>query len=240
MNDTLRRALAEARLRDTDVATELGVDPKTVQRWLAGRIPHARHRWGLADMVGKHENDLWPDLDGAGQPGSAETVAVYPHRGSVPPAVWRGLFGAAREHIDVLVYSGLFLVEDVELMRLITARARDGVRVRLAFGDPDSPYVRSRGSEEGIDDALTAKVRSALVLCRPLAETDSVEVRRHATVLYNSVYRADDELLVNTHVYGVGAARAPMLHLRSTGPESLASTYLDSFERVWAGASPLT
>jgi hypothetical protein len=124
---------------------------------------------------------------------------------------------------------------------LITAHTRDaGLGVRMVFGDPDSPYVRSRGAETGIDDALRAKVRSALVRCRPLAETDSVAVRRHATVLRNSLYRADDELLVNTHVYGVRAARASMLHLRSFGPESLASTYLDNFERVWAGASPLT
>nr|WP_205751896.1 XRE family transcriptional regulator [Cryptosporangium phraense] len=238
MNDTLRRALADSRLRDVDVASRLGVDPKTVQRWVAGRIPHARHRWGLADMVGKHENDLWPHLEHLAGGASQETVAVYPHRGSVPPTVWRSLFGVARDRIDVLVYSGLFLVEDVELMRLITSRARAGVRVRMAFGDPDSPFVRSRGAEEGIDDALGAKVRSALVLCRPLLDAPNVEIRRHATVLYNSLYRADDEVLVNAHVYGVGASHAPVFHLRSTGPESMTATYLESFERVWAIAEP--
>ncbi|GAA0264718.1 XRE family transcriptional regulator [Cryptosporangium japonicum] len=241
VNDTLRRALADARLRDVDVATQLGVDPKTVQRWIAGRIPHARHRWGLADMVGRHENDLWPQFDAPSFGGTArETVAVYPHRGSVPPSVWRSLFSGAHEHIDVLVYSGLFLVEDVDLMRLIAARARDGVTVRLAFGDPDSPYVRTRGAEEGIDDALGAKVRSALVLSRPLLDAPKVEIRRHATVLYNSLYRADDEMLVNAHVYGVGASNAPVLHLRSTGAESMTATYLESFEKVWATAQPLS
>ncbi|MFI5955531.1 XRE family transcriptional regulator [Cryptosporangium sp. NPDC051539] len=240
VNDTLRRALADARLRDVDVATRLGVDPKTVQRWVAGRIPHARHRWGLADMVGRHESDLWPHLEHLNGGASQETVAVYPHRGSVPSAVWRALFGGAQDRIDVLVYSGLFLVEDVEMMRLIASRARGGVRVRMAFGDPESPYVRSRGAEEGIDDALGAKIRSALVLCRPLLDAPRVEIRRHATVLYNSLYRADDEVLVNAHVYGVGASRAPVLHLRSAEPESLTATYLESFERVWVAADPVS
>jgi len=35
----LRRALSVARLRDRDVAEVMDVDPKTVQRWLAGRRP---------------------------------------------------------------------------------------------------------------------------------------------------------------------------------------------------------
>ena len=38
-NFALRRALSAARLRDRDVAEAMNVDPKTVQRWLAGRRP---------------------------------------------------------------------------------------------------------------------------------------------------------------------------------------------------------
>jgi hypothetical protein len=32
------------------------------------------------------------------------------------------------------------------------------------------------------------------------------QIRLHDTPLYNSIYRFDDELLVNTHVYGLLAA----------------------------------
>lgn len=39
MNDLLRRALQEARLTEGDVVKRLDVDPKTVHRWLSGRIP---------------------------------------------------------------------------------------------------------------------------------------------------------------------------------------------------------
>jgi hypothetical protein len=44
VNNPLRRALADARLAETDVSTALSVDPKTVQRWIAGRVPQRRHR----------------------------------------------------------------------------------------------------------------------------------------------------------------------------------------------------
>ena len=37
MNDALRQALTDAGLTEADIAATLGVDPKTVQRWIAGR-----------------------------------------------------------------------------------------------------------------------------------------------------------------------------------------------------------
>jgi hypothetical protein len=58
-------------------------------------------------------------------------------------------------------------------------------------------------------------------------------------VLYNSIYRADDQLMVNTHIYGFTAPHAPVLHLRKVAGGSMVSNYLDSFERVWDSANPL-
>jgi hypothetical protein len=59
-------------------------------------------------------------------------------------------------------------------------------------------------------------------------------------VLYNSIYRADDQVLVNTHVYGYPVPHAPVWHLRKVAGGELASIYLDSFEKVWESASPIT
>lgn len=39
----------------------VGVDPKTVQRWVAGRTPHRRHRAAAARALDTSEHDLWPD-----------------------------------------------------------------------------------------------------------------------------------------------------------------------------------
>jgi hypothetical protein len=235
--EPLRRALADARLRDIDVAEALRVDPKTVHRWLSGRLPQPRHRWGLADLLERHEYDLWPQLAGS-SPVGPEVYATYPHRGTVPREVWRRLFDGAEREIGILVYSGLFIAEDVDLLRVIGAKASHGVAVRIILGDPESAHVNQRGAEEGIADAMAAKIRNAIVLYRGLAETAGVEIRLHPTVLYNSIYRADDELLVNQHVYGIAAAYAPVVHLRGTG--GMVDTYVESFERVWSSAGPLT
>jgi hypothetical protein len=85
---------------------------------------------------------------------------------------------------------------------------------------------------------MAARIRNALVLLRPLFAVDDVEAWLHHTVLYNSIYRADDEMLVNPHVLGMAAAYAPVLHLRRSAGD-LISTYIDSFERVWESARPL-
>lgn len=239
MNDTLRRALADARIDEVGVSTALGVDPKTVQRWLMGRVPQRRHRWGLADLVSRHEYDLWPDL-ADGQSGTCPEIrGTYPHRGAVPRELWRGLFSSATQEIGILVYSGLFLAEDVETQRTLADKARAGVAVRILLGDPDGRYLADRGEEEGIGDAIAAKVRNAIVLYRPLLAVDGVEIRLHDTVLYNSIFRADDELLVNPHVFGAAAAYAPILHLRQSSPGDLVTTYAESFDRIWDGGRPL-
>jgi hypothetical protein len=86
---------------------------------------------------------------------------------------------------------------------------------------------------------MSANIRKALALYRSVAEPENVEIRLHQAVLYNSIYRADDQLLVNQHAYGIPAAHAPVFCLRDTGGEEMAALYRDSFEHVWAGAVPL-
>jgi hypothetical protein len=238
IGEPLRRALIGARLRDVDVAKSLSVDPKTVHRWLGGRVPQARHRWGVADLLSVHEYDLWPHL--ADLPSiDPEVYATYPHRGSVPRAIWHRLFDHAVDEIGILVYSGLFIAEDADLMRLLAAKARDGVGVRIVLGDPESPHVDQRGQDEGIHDAMAAKIRNAITLYRPVVNA-GVAIRLHSTVLYNSLYRGDGEMLVNQHIHGIAAAYAPVLQLRRQSDEGVFATYIDSFERIWSAATLLT
>lgn len=241
MSDTLRHALARARLGTVDVAAALEVDPKTVDRWLKGRIPYPRHRWALADMLQLDEGDLWPDVAQPRRTISHEVKAVYPHRWAVPQNIWRRLYQGASREIDILTYSSLFLAEDTGMIRLLASRARSGVKIRVLLGDPDSPEVAARGVDEGIGaEVMAARVRNALMLYQPLLhEVDGVEIRLHRTTLYNSIYRADDELLVNVHAYSVPAAQAPVLYLTATRDEDSTAIYLTSLERVWTTAEPL-
>jgi hypothetical protein len=197
----------------------------------------------LAIRLGRDESYLWPDAlprDRAAAVSESEIVKVYPHRSDVPADVWRQLFESGGQEIGVLVYAGLFLAEDAGLQRILRKKAKAGARVRILLGDPDDAQIAERGQEEGVGDAIAAKIRNALVLYRGLSGINAVEFRMHRTVLYNSIYRADDRLFVNTHVYGVPAAQAPVWHLRKVPGGELASHYLDSFERVWNDAIPMT
>ncbi|BFU45772.1 DUF5919 domain-containing protein [Krasilnikovia sp. MM14-A1004] len=242
-NERLRTAMLERGLTPSSLAEALNVDPKSVERWINGRTPYRRHRYQVAAHLGVDEVYLWPDALSPDQVASAsesEIINIYPHRWTVPSEVWRHMFDQAEQEIGVLVYSGLFLSEDAGVRRIFRQKAEAGVRVRILLGDPDSEAVAQRGADEGVDDVQAGKIRNALVMYRPLREVDGIEFRLHRTVLYNSIYRADDQLLVNTHIYSFSAAQAPVLHLRRVAGGGMVTTYLDSFERVWDNATPLT
>jgi len=203
-------------------------------------VPYPSSRAALADLVGADEADLWPESGGplTNRTRPEELGTVYPHRWAIPRDVWKRFFEPAEHEIGILAYSALFLAEDAGLLAIIADKARSGVRVRLALGDPDGACVARRGQEEGIGDAIAAKVRNALTLYRAALKVENVEIRLHDTVLYNSLYCADDRLFVNQHVYGLLAAHAPMFCFRASENDNMAAAYLSSFERVWDTAAP--
>ena len=98
--------------------------------------------------------------------------------------MWGHLFSAAEREIGVLVHSGLFLSEDTGIQKIFKEKAKVGVRVRILLGDPASQVVADRGEDEGVGDAMAAKIRNALMLYRPLGTVQNIEIRLHRTVLY--------------------------------------------------------
>ncbi len=240
-NERLRSAIYAANLTPAEVADELGVDRKSVDRWIGGRTPYRRHRAAAGRLLGVDDALLWPEATTPAEVAEAseqEVIHHYPHRWAVPREAFMRLFESATEQIDVLVYSGFFLAEDRGIQRLLINKTREGVRVRILLGDPDSTNVAERGADEGIGEAMAAKIRNALVLYAPLRRLNGAEVRLHDTTLYNSIYRADDQLLVNGHIYGAPASQAPVTHLRRVSGGELVAEYLDSFDRVWDNARP--
>jgi transcriptional regulator with XRE-family HTH domain len=237
LNETLRRALLQARLSEEDVAARLEVDPKTVRRWLEGRVPYLRHRWALAGMLGVDEADLWPQL-GTAQSWPDEIRAIYPHRDGVPHDVWLRLFGSAEREVGILDRSGLFLAEDPRILGALAERAQAGARVRICIRDPAAPDVREGAVGQCAGDAPRVRIREALVRYGPLREAGA-ETRLHREIIYNSIYRADDELLVGQHAYGIPAGSAPILHLGRGSNGDMVAAYVESFERIWACARPV-
>jgi len=61
-NPALRDAVMTSGLELSQIARKIGVDPKSVQRWIMrGVVPHPRHRWKACEILGRAESDLWPD-----------------------------------------------------------------------------------------------------------------------------------------------------------------------------------
>jgi lambda repressor-like predicted transcriptional regulator len=199
-NEPLRKAMADARITIEALGRAAGVHPKTVQRWLAGRVPHPRHRWAIADLLGVREEALWPTArPGAisSMTGTSEILAAYAHRAEVPSHVWRDLFDQAKTQIDLLAYAMLFLPEaNPRLVDQLKEKAAAGCTIRIALAHPDSAAVADRDQEEGLGGALPARIRYTLHYLADVSEQDGISLRLHATPMYNSVFRFDDEMLV--------------------------------------------
>ncbi len=65
-------------------------------------------------------------------------------------------------------------------------------------------------------------------------------MRLRDTTLYTSMFRYDDHLLVNLHIWGQPASANPLLHLRRVDASGWFDNYAQSFDAVWAGARPWT
>jgi hypothetical protein len=228
-----------------DLAHSMAIDPKTVERWITqDRTPYPKYRHKTAAILRESESYLWPKAlseTKASEVNDSEIVKVYAHRSTVPTDLWDRLFTRATTYVDILVYVGMFLTERPGLLRDLRDKAKDGARIRLLFGDRNAPAVIQRSLDEDIGErTISAKIDHALAYFRKLHGVPGIDIRTHGTVLYNSIFRFDDEMIVNPHVYGKIAAHAPALHLRRLSAGDLFTTYADSFTAVWENATPLT
>lgn len=240
-NERLRRAILSSGLRVEEVAERLGCDRKSVDRWIEGHTPYRRNQHGLASLLGADPGYFWPaaSSDEARDLGAAELLAIWPTRSLVPNRLWLDVFSAAEEEIDILVYAGFWLSEDPAVRRVLREKSDAGVHLRVLLGDPASEAVRRRGAEEGIGDAIAAKIGNVIHNYREVINSPNATFRLHATTLYSSIFRGDDDMLVSAHVYGQPGHMTPLLHLRRVPGAALFANYADSFARVWSEAIPL-
>ncbi|MFC8568772.1 helix-turn-helix transcriptional regulator [Streptomyces sp. NPDC057245] len=240
-NERLRATMAAGGWTHATLAEAMGVDPKSVERWVnLGRVPRRATAMKAAEALSEDVHALWPALRQAraARAVSPELVALYDQRADLPVSVFVDLIAQARERVDILVYAAVFLHEAYpRLNDLLRERAEDGCAVRIALGDADSKNVQLRGSEEKFGHGIESRCRLALMHYRPLLGVPGIELRTHGTTLYNSLYRADDQVLVNAHVWGVNAYGAPVWHLRRNADGGIFDTYAESFNAVWATAT---
>jgi hypothetical protein len=124
------------------------------------------------------------------------------------------MFAQAEEEIDVLAYSALFLAEDITASTILRDKAKTGVRVRIALGEPNGPQVTTRGAEERIGDGMSARIRTALVGFRPLVEAGA-ELR--LLVAEGDILDIDKNLVGACPVPHLAAGVARVLQDRADG-----------------------
>lgn len=239
-NDRLAEALVQRQLSREQVGTELGVDPRTVGRWIddRARIPFPVSRLALSRMLEVPVGVLWPQV-ATGPQGTDELIALYPCRAAMPAGHVVSLLRSACHSVDVLAFAGLWLWDAApEFGATLAEKAAAGLKVRCCLGDPDGEAARIRGREEGIGDGLGARCRIALAYARRALGEYPGRLLVHDTTLYASILRFDDDVLVNWHLYGAPAAESPVLHLHRADERGSAAAAIRSFERVWALAYP--
>ena len=239
-NQRLADAIRSSGRSLEDLAADVGAHPKSLERWISsGRLPHPASRQNLAALLGVPMPVLWPESPGAGH-GISELVGIYPTRNELSPSTVASLLDDATAHVDVLAYSAMWLWDTVPRFReRLLERVATGVAVRICLGDPKSDAVRIRGEEEGSGDGMESRCKIAIGYAKAGLGANAGVVRISGATLYSSIFRFDDELLVNTHFWGNAASDSPLLHLRCGDDRGIAANALRSFDRVWDQARPL-
>ncbi len=242
MNERLRASMTTAGVDIAALVQATGVDPKTVQRWLGGRVPHPGHRSTISSLVAEEESYLWPTARPGSAPGAeatVEVVAAYAHRADIPTSKWGDLLTRARSHIDLLGYSFLFLPEQhVDLAAIIEKACAADCTVRVVVADPDGTSTAERDRLEQLAGTLPARIRTTLNHLASIESLPGVEIRLHNAHLYNAIYRFDDEMIVTPYLVGAHGFQHPALHLRRLGPYGIFVSFAEELERLWSVARP--
>lgn len=233
------------------LARAIGVTEITVRRWLENvqikvRLDNAQ---AAARELGCIPHDLWPDqfppsqepMSTMGCTTAPFNPVLYASRTQVPITVWENHFSESRSAIDILVIAATFLFDTLDgFTATLADAARRGVQIRFLIGDPDGDNTALRGKEEGIGESVHARSHNSVELLRPYTTTPGLNVRTHETTLYTSIFRVDDDMIVNFHIYGSPGRDNPVMVFSRQQEPRLWATFERAFTRVWDHARPLT
>jgi hypothetical protein len=94
-------------------------------------VPHPRHRYAAADVLGVEEAVMWPDAVRTALKTNAdrEVVSVYPYRSACPHSLWGDLLAGAKRELTLAGYTNYFL-----WLEQRTSVGCCGARLSRAFG----------------------------------------------------------------------------------------------------------
>ena len=237
-NERLRAAIVSSPDTVESLSARVGLDPKTIERWISTGSTSAQGQ-SSSRRPGAGRRRALPLAEGAVREQDAVRHCRGDHRpvpqpGIRPSDTWRQLIRASVKEVSLLAFAASFLHDTLpDFDDLLAQRASSGVRVRLLFGDPASEAVAVRGVEEQIGSSLADRCRLSWKYLSSILEVPGIEARRHGCTLYASIFRFDDDLLANHHLFGAPANHSPVAHLRRVDGGRLFDVHMASFERVW-------
>lgn len=243
-NHALKALMDDQGLDGADLAKVTDTDATAVDSWVRGEsMPPPSIARRAADALNCDPQDLWPDIFPTLQPPSTGTAAVsaYIRRVDIPPFVWTSFFAKATAAIDILVYSGTFLFENVpRFAKTLSNAASRGAQIRFLTGDPASSTAELHGLDEQSEKDLTGRRRMTYSRVRALANIEGLSVRMHDNPAYTPLFRADNTLITTPQLYGAPAGDSPAVLIRRDDTPDLWQNYQQTFERAWNNARSVT
>lgn len=237
MNEPLRQAMARANMTEPQLARAVGVDPKTVGRWVSNpaRVPHARHRAAVSRALDEEETVLWPAVQTLVKSGpDRELVQLYPYRSAAPGSLWGQLIRRAERQLVFAGYTNYFLwLEQARFGELLRKKAAAGCHVRFILGDPASPVTRQREIEEDVPLTLSRRIDVTLAELQKLRDVPNIQARFETGHAHLSVFRFDEDMLVTPLLPGRVGHDAPMMHLRRAQDDGVFDRFLEHVEVLW-------
>lgn len=241
-NERLRQALKNAGLTVEDLAGAVGVDVKTARRWLTGRVPYSRHRTRIARVLGVTERELWPQVEipDTAAAGKVELVSAFPHATDAAPS-WPSLLDDAQQQVWLLDFTLIEILATPGVPDLLAAKATAGCQIRILI----SYATRARLAQDTpIDEPYPdPEPQAAYDIARargyvePLLSLPGIEARKFAAMRFNSIIRADEQMLVTLHLWGTPSDQAPLIHLRRSDQPGLFAGHERHYESIWEHAS---
>jgi hypothetical protein len=240
-NEQLRVAVARAGIEAEDLATGLQVDIKTVHRWLAGRIPRARHRARIAELLDSTEHDLWPDLPAITDTSDdgRDLAGVYLSASDIRAPDWRTLIPDARHRIDLLDSTLNDILTAPGIIQLLADKAADGTLIRILIAHPTSIWVTAQAQQLGLDqadehghNAVDRELHHSLQQLRALTGRPGITAMTYWAERTLSILRVDDEMLVHQHLHATPTTQSPLIHLRRRGDNGLFDRYLRHVDQI--------
>ena len=214
--DGFRTRLAAADLTAEEFAEIVQVDPKTVQRWVAGRVPQRRHRAKVARALDSSPDVLWPDTTATepgeladDEPGPQDVIASW-GQADDEGAPDLATFVSDGDGPVELLDGGGQLLRSTGLMEALLVCANASTDVRVVTGPATEP--------------------------RRLVDA-GVEVRVADLAGAPAVLRAGERMLVTLVLSPASNEPRPMLELGRRADGGLFDRFADYLDSTWEDAS---